>query len=118
MALPMPPNATCDIYRATNTPPSAPDVAGVSCYLTPIGQSYQTTPYFTHKLYVDTGVDIRDGSAVAGLAPTSPDTVWVPNKNGQAYRVILVRRYGRGTATDHYVVLLERQGVTWPQSNL
>ena len=30
MALPITGNTTCDVYRSTNSPPAAPDVAGVS----------------------------------------------------------------------------------------
>jgi hypothetical protein len=36
MALPVPTNTTCDIYRSGNAPPNTPDVAGVAVSLAPI----------------------------------------------------------------------------------
>jgi hypothetical protein len=122
MAVPMPTNITFDIYHAsTPGPPHAPDVAGVKGYMRPYGQSTLTTNNYTHKMWCPVSVDIRDGTTSVGnlTGSTDPDSIWVPNKNGQMYKVILVRRIGRGTALDCYLVLLQRQQVSsWPQSNL
>ena len=52
MPLPIAPNTTCDIYRVTNSPPAAPDVAGVRCYLGPRGQSTLTTGNYQYELWV------------------------------------------------------------------
>ena len=35
MAIPITANTTCDIYRAGSTPPTAPDVASVPCFIRP-----------------------------------------------------------------------------------
>ncbi len=74
MSLPLPPNYSCDVYRSGNAPPSTPDAAGVRCYLMPTGQSSLTTPNFTHVLYLDATVDVRDNyiasSFSAGTAPS------------------------------------------------
>jgi hypothetical protein len=126
MSIPMAPNTTCDIYHWGAAPPSPPSVAGVKCYLTPVGQSTLTTPQsytgtqagYTHKLYVDHTVDIRDGTGMASLSPNQPDSFYVPDKNGQQFQVVMVRRYGRGTATDYLIVLAKRLSATWPQQNL
>jgi hypothetical protein len=117
MALPMTANTTCDIYRAGNAPPASPDVAGVKCYLAPKGQSTLTTNNYTHVLYVTQGTDVRDGSGGLGVG-TNPDHVYVPDKNGTAFTVVLVRRVGRGTAVDCLQVLLNRNAPTWPTQNL
>jgi hypothetical protein len=125
MALPMPPNTTCDIYRTGHTPPAAPDVPGVKCYLAPKGQSTLTTPQssgvaggYSHIMYVGPTTDIRDGTGSASLQPASPDSVWIPDKNNVQYQVQLVRRVGMGTPTDHKQVLLRRMIVTWPNDNV
>jgi hypothetical protein len=110
-------NTTCDIYRAGNVPPAPPDVAGVHCFLEARGQSTLTTQNYTHVLWVGPTVDIRDGSG--GLsAGTNPDRVYVPDKNGTAFTVILVRRYGRGTGMDHKRALLQRLPPPWPTDNV
>ena len=119
MPLPMPANNTCDIYRTGNAPPSAPDVAGVSCYLMPFGQSSLMTPDYTHVLYVAATVDIRDNFIASTFsAGGNADTVYLPDQTGTPFLVVLVRRYGKGTASDHKRVLLARQAPTWPTDNL
>ncbi len=94
--LPIPNNTTCDIYRATHTPPSAPDVAGVPCVLIPCSQNIKPSTAapatYSHLLRVAAAVDIRDGGVAGG------DTIYVPNQNGVPYRVEWVTRQGRGTA--------------------
>jgi hypothetical protein len=118
-------NTTCDIYRHGNTPPSAPDVPGVVCALEPKGQSTLTTPDYTHVLLVSPTTDIRDDFSPGTLtAGPNADTVWIPNKNGTSFTVILVRRKARGTTMDHKQVLLMREkgsgspSVPWPTNDL
>src|SRR5579872_6156300 len=119
MSLPMPANNTCDVYRSGHTPPTSPDVSGVRCYLMPYGQSSLMTPNFTHVLYVDAAVDIRDNFIASTFsAGGSADTVYIPNQGGTPFLVVLVRRYGQGTAFDHKRVLLARQAPTWPTNNV
>jgi hypothetical protein len=119
MSLPLAPNNTCDVYRSGNSPPSPPDVAGVQCYLMPYGQSSLTTPNYTHILYVAVTADIRDNFIASTFsAGGSADTVYIPNHAGTPFAVVLVRRYGQGTPSDHLRVLLARQAPTWPTNNL
>src|SRR5213594_4081908 len=59
-------NTTCDIYYSPNVPPAAPDVAGTACALVARfaqGQEASegdTTFQWTHLLYLDAAVDVRD----------------------------------------------------------
>jgi hypothetical protein len=121
MSLPIT-NTTCDVYRSGTGPPAAPAVAGVPCYLTPKGSSNQTTPYFTHLLLVEPTVDVRDDLSGGTLAyGPGADRVFVPDQNGTEWRVLLVRRVGRGTSADHKQVLLMRvagAAVPWPTDEL
>jgi hypothetical protein len=121
MALPTS-NTTCDIYRTGRSPPAAPDVAGVKCYLAPKGQSSLTTQYYTHVMLVAPTTDVRDDLVASGLTVgPNADTVYVPDKTGVMYQVLLVRRDGRGTALDHKeVLLLRRVSPTnfWPSDNV
>ncbi len=52
----MPSNATCDIYRAGNLPPSPPDVAAVPCVLIPYSRNIKPVSgvpgQYTHLLRV------------------------------------------------------------------
>lgn len=120
MALPVS-NTTCDIYRSTSpSPPNPPDVADVPCYFSAKGASTLTTPYYTHKLLIGPDVDIRDdytpGSMSAGA---NCDRVYVPDQTSPTYyRVLLVRRVGRGTALDHKECLLQRVATTWPSDDV
>jgi len=115
MALPVS-NTTCDIYRAANSPPAVPDVAGVKAFLLPRGRSDRTTPHYTHVLLVGPTVDIRDHYAPGSLSyGVNADKVFLPDASAVAtFRVVLVRRVGRGTAVDHKECLLIREFVTWP----
>src|SRR5437660_278574 len=96
-------NTTCDIYRNGNSPPAAPDVAGVPCALVPKGRSTLTTDRMTHVLLVGPTVDVRDAyrSGSQAWMASVGDSVYVPDRNGVRYDVVLVRRVGRGTALDH-----------------
>jgi hypothetical protein len=134
MALPLS-NTTCDIYRPTNSPPAAPDVAGVKCFLAPdfaashlaavqAGGTNQTAWRWTHVLLVAATVDVRDpykgggpGGETAGLV-TDADKVFVPDKNGTPFTVIFVERLGLGTSLDAKRVYLQRQVPVWPTNNL
>ena len=119
MSLPMPANSTCDIYRSGHAPPSSPDVAGVPCFLMPYGQSSLTTPSYTHVLYLDATVDVRDNFIASSFSyGASADNVYLPDQTGTQFTVVLVRRYGKGTTSDHKRVLLARQAPTWPTDNV
>ncbi len=126
MALPVTPNTTCDIYRAGNNPPAAPDVAGVRCNLKPDWRGgmeagdragLTAASVWTHIMEVETSVDIRDNYAGA-LATNLSDHVWVPDKNGTKFIVVFIERVGRGTAFDYKRAYLDRQAPTWPSDNL
>jgi hypothetical protein len=119
MALPAA-TTTCDIYRSANSPPAAPDAAGIPCVLIPRGRSTLTTPGYTHVLLVPPAVDIRDAYSPGALAfGAAADKVYVPDRaSGVVFRVVLVRRVGRGTAFDHKEALLVRQSVTWPTNDV
>jgi hypothetical protein len=111
-------NTTCDIYRSGNAPPAAPDVPGVSCVLVAKGQSSLTTLYYTHVLLVSATTDIRDNFSSTFTPGPSCDTVYVPDRNGTQFQVLLVRRKGRGTGGDVKEALLLRTGVTYPTNDL
>jgi hypothetical protein len=119
-----PPNTTCDIYRAGNAPPANPDVAAVYGSLRPNypggtdANAGQPTKRWTHVLLVPKGTDVRDHYTGAGAYGANPDTIYVPDKNGTAFKVVFVERRDRGTATDHLCVFLDRQAVTWPSQEL
>jgi hypothetical protein len=127
MALPLT-NTTCDIYRNSNSPPSAPDVAGVACYFKPVTRNMfnmntgAQAGFADHLLLVPPTTDIRDGWATNTPSPgagTAPDKVYIPNKNSSVvYVVAEVQRVGLGTALDHKRVYLLRQSVTYPTNDL
>jgi hypothetical protein len=116
MALPVT-NTTCDIYRFGNSPPAAPDVPGVVCYLEeharnikPLGAA---TPQYSHVLRVGASTDVRDTGNVDGQ-----DRAYVPDRNGTLFLVQWVARVARGTALDHKIVYLLRQNPTFPTNDL
>jgi hypothetical protein len=113
-------NTTCDVYRSGHAPPAAPDVAGLPCALVPKGASVLTSGQYTHLLLVAPNADVRDDYNPGALAAgPNADRVYVPDRTGTLFLVVLVRRKGRGTALDHKEVLLVREGgVTWPNDNL
>ncbi len=121
MAIPAATNAVCNIYRANNAPPSAPDVANVPCTLTVKGASDLTTPYYTHVMLVATSVDIRDDYSGGQFTTvgTQMDKVYFPSLGAQnEYRVVIVRRVGAGTALDHKQVLLKRETSVFPANDV
>jgi hypothetical protein len=113
-------NTTCDVYRSGHSPPAAPDVAGVKCLLTPRGQSTLTSQNYTHVMLVGPTVDVRDDYNAGFVAGANADSVYVPDRNGTKFNVILVRRHGRGTPADCKQVLLVRTAgsPTWPSDNV
>ena len=119
MALLMPSNVTADVYRTGRAPPAAPDVVGVKVYLKPMGASTLTSTQYTHVMYCDPATDVRDNFTATGAwSGSSCDHVYIPDKNGTGFSVVLVRRLGRGTAGDMLECLLFRGNPTWPTSNL
>ena len=124
MALPIPANTTCDIYRTGVAPPAAPSIAGVACYFAAnFGRALESGEHtagsfrFSHVMLVDVSVDIRDDYN-AGAITTLMDTVYVPDKNFTGYKVTFVERRLKGTPLDHKKVYLVRQAVTWPSVNV
>jgi hypothetical protein len=126
MALPVNPNTTCDIYRAGRAPPAAPDVAGVSVFLTAdyerrmeTGEGEAVGYRYTHVMACDISVDVRDG--MNNMSPTSGnnDVVYVPNKSGTAFNVRFVEVRNRSSQSlIHKRVYLDRQLPAWPTVNL
>jgi hypothetical protein len=125
MAIPSPRNTTCDVYRSGNSPPAAPDVAGLGVHLlgdfdqrVERGEGYSTAYRYTHILLADLDADIRDGQG-AGLPPfADADVVYVPDQDGTPFLVIFVERRGYGDATDHRRVYLDRLEPPWPTDEL
>lgn len=140
MALPLTANTTCDIYRNANAPPAAPDVAGVSIFLSPdwatshrgaAVSAAQTASRWTHVALMPPTTDVRDAYDPGGAGAPPPgsfgydnylgngqDHIWIPDQNGTRFDVIFVERIGLGTATDAKRVYLQRQRPTWPSNNL
>jgi len=125
MALPMPANTTCDVYRPGNAPPAAPDAAGVRGHLSAAypsalerGEGDADQTKFTHVLLVDLAADVRDGYGAGGVTTANADSVYVPDKNGTKFLVTFVERRQRGQAADHKRVYLMRHTPGWPTSNL
>lgn len=124
MSLPIKSNTTCDIYRSGNSPPSAPDVADVPCFLRPAyregkeASEGDASNTFTHILLVAADVDIRDGYSGDGTYG-STDSVYIPaDATTPEYKVKFVERVDSGGTLDHKRVFLDRQSVNWPASNL
>jgi hypothetical protein len=124
MSLPMPANVSVDIYRSGNGT-NTPDVAAVAAFLQPKGQSTLTTENYTHILYVDWRVDIRDAFTSGLTWGPAADIVYLPAgiipANATKFQVVLIRRMARGTASDHKQVLLQRSFTVappWPTNNL
>jgi len=123
MSLPVTPNNTCDIYHPGNAPPAAPDVAAVPIFLKADwvggqehGEGRSTINNYTHVLLMDVSVDVRDNWSPSGAAATNK--LYIPDKNGTPFTIIFVERVLRGTPQDHKRVHVQRQGPTWPTSNL
>jgi hypothetical protein len=120
MALPVPPNATCDIFR--QSAPLVPAVTGVPCCLRPDYRGGQEAGNglvrpWTHIMLVDVAVDIRDAYTGA-LTFSDQDTVAVPDQSGTVFKVTFVERVNRGSAGEHKRVFLDRQTPSWPTNNV
>jgi hypothetical protein len=120
----IPGNATCDVYHSGSPgPPAAPDVAAVSGRLQPDfkgrmeqGESEDKQFRYTHILLVDASTDIRDG--FAAWSASGADTVYVPDKNGTAFRVVHVEITNPGGVGAARKVYLDRKLPPWPTNNL
>jgi hypothetical protein len=116
MAFPIPFNVTFDIYRNGNSPPAAPDVAGVSGSMTPRGSNIKPNNLYTHWVDMPLGTDIRSWSP-------GPDTIYVPDQNGTPFVVVQVVRIRAGAGNDYTRAYLNRQqppqwGVNQPTNQL
>lgn len=112
-------NTTCDIYYSPNVPPAAPDVAAKACCLVARfrdgaeSSEGDQTLRWTHLLYLDADVDIRDSY------PSAPaHRAYVPDKNGTGFDVVFVELVNRGQAAKYKRVFLDRRAVTWPSNEL
>lgn len=118
----VPTNNTMDVYRSGNTPPAAPDVAGVACLLTPDfvrgteASEADPTERWTHVAVVSATTDIRDAWTGSGF--TTQDTVYVPDRTGTAFLVVFVERVNAGGPGDSKRCYLRRQTPNWPTNNL
>jgi hypothetical protein len=112
-------NTTVDIYIDPLTPPAAPSTASVACHIAPdwrLGsQNSQgnTTWRWTHVMYCNLGVDIRDGWPT-GVA----NRVYMPDKTGTRFDVIFVETVNRGQGNSYLRIFLNRNAPSWPTSNL
>jgi hypothetical protein len=124
MTLPMGSNTTCDVFRVNNNT-TTPNVAGVSVYLVPRfsaggTHAFQSALEYSHVLYCDATIDIRDGYS-GGTIGLTADNVWVPSYNagkGTKFTVVFVERIGRGTGVDHKRVYVQRLSPAWPTNDL
>ena len=124
MALPIPPNTTCDIYRTGTGPPATPAVKNVPCFLQcdwrggqEAGEHVISALVWTHVMLVDAGIDIRD-AYTGQCTTTTQDTLYIPDKNGTGFGVVFVERLQRGTPHEHKRVFLDRKTPTWPTNDL
>jgi hypothetical protein len=124
MSMPYAANNTCDVYRAGNAPPAAPDIAAVSIYLRPdwvrgqeAGDRGANTLTWTHIMLADFSVDLRDfyGGDAAGA---QQDDVYIPDKNATRFKVVFIERIGAGTAQEHKRVYLDRRTPNWPTNDI
>ena len=125
MSLLIPANTTCDIYRQGNSPPAAPDVAGVAIYLKPdfragmeAGEGNSNQMAWTHTAVFELAADVRDRYDIAPSFGGAGDEIYVPNQNGTRFLVMFVERRQRNTAEDHKLAYLRRATPNWPTSEL
>src|SRR5262245_22521307 len=115
--------STGDIYRSGNTPPAAPDVAGINVSICRVGCSGgcdNSGFQYTHIIHVPPTIDIRDRYSVTGttISQVNPDSIWIPDKNGGEYYVRYVQREGKGTPNDNKKCFIQRRAPTWPTDDL
>jgi hypothetical protein len=132
MAPPIPPSVSVDVYPTTNvsspTPGRVPAVAGLPGYLQPRVQTGRHAPAlylrWTHILYTNPGVDVRDAynGQLNAWTSANADTVVLRdnvNKTLTAWIVVYVERALIGTPGHHYRVYLDRfQPQSWPSQAL
>ncbi|MBI2803709.1 MAG: hypothetical protein HYX68_01835 [Planctomycetes bacterium] len=125
MSLPVAANATCDLYHNLNSPPSAPDIAGLSCVLRPdwvrgqeAGDRAAVGLMWTHILLVDFAVDIRDKYTGSSSSPTNGDSIYVPDQNGTKFEAVFIEIVQKGTPGEHKRVYLDRKAPTWPSNDI
>jgi hypothetical protein len=112
-------NTTVDIYIDPNAPPAAPDTAGVACHLAPdwrLGSQNAQGDLnwrWTHVMYCNLGVDIRDGwpTAIA-------NRVYMPDLTGTRFDVVFVEVVNRGQANGYLRIFLKRNTPSWPTANI
>src|SRR5262245_40337363 len=108
-----PPNTTFDVYLGGNLPPDAPDLSGASGHLRDQwregGEANKSnrTFFWTAVLEVALGVNIPDAFP-GGPGDT---TLWVPDKNGDAYTVVFVERERRSRGGDFQRVYLVKRSL-------
>src|SRR5262249_10501093 len=103
-----PPNTTFDVYLGGQLPPAAPDASGFRGHLRDQwregseANKGDRTFFWTAVLEVPLGINLPDSY------PSSPGntTLWVPDKNGDAYTVVFVERERRGRGGDFQRVYL------------
>ena|SRR5436190_10545488 len=125
MALPVPANSTCDIYRNGAAPPGEPAVSGIAIYFKPDwirGQQYGVRLVndltWTHQALMDLAVDIRDCYAGDESTNNLGDTIYIPDKNGTGFKVVFIEAVNIGLASVHKRVYLDRQTPNWPTNVL
>ena len=124
MALPIPANTLCDVFRAGTGPPAAPAIKAVPGFVQgdwrggqEAGDRNVNALAWTHVMLVDIGIDIRDaytGHCTAAMQ----DTIYIPDENGTGFVVVFIELLQRGTAHEHKRVFLDRKTPTWPSNDL
>ncbi len=114
------PNTTCDIYRMGNSPPAAPDVAGVPIHLRPdfragmaAGAGDDNKITWTHTAVFDLGVDIRDRFDGAPTFGGAGDEIFIPDQNGTRFLVMFLEKRGQAK-----LAYLKRSWPGWPTNNI
>ena len=118
-------NVTVDVYHAGNSPPAAPDLAGVKGFLRAsyarrkeAGEGLTSAVRFSHVLLVNGGTDIRSGEADPFIQPVNADVVYVPDQNGTAFDVVHVEEIALGTPLSARRCYLNRRSPTFPTTDL
>lgn len=119
MTLPIATNTTGDVYRSGTAPPANPAVEALPLYLSgdyrermQIGAGLANALRFTHTALVAVDSDIRDGFA-SFASVSGGDILYIPDRTGTPYLVVFIERHGRGLATDHKKIYLNRDAVDW-----
>ena len=114
--LPIPSNFLVDIYRGSALPPAPPAVTAVPAYFIPYGRSTLTTPYYTHKILLPLGTDVRDDYINSGLTSYSSlsDRICGTGQTTAMWVVILARFVASQTAFAHIECLVKRLTNKYP----